>query len=51
MRENLIMEWIGVGIAIAIGFYLAPVVVMFVLGALAIVGVGVCRFFGGCRDM
>lgn len=29
-------EWIGIGIAIAIGFYVAPFVVAFVVGILSV---------------
>ena len=31
------MEWIGIGILLAIGFYLAPMIVMLVLSIVAIV--------------
>jgi hypothetical protein len=43
------MEIIGYGILLAIGFYIAPIVLMFLLSALSIIGVGICKLFGGCR--
>ena len=43
------MEWIGIGIAIAIGFYIAPFVITVVGGILGAIGFGICRMFGGCK--
>ena len=43
------MEWIGIGIALAIGFSIAPLVIT-ILGATILgVGVGICKLFGGCK--
>lgn len=44
------MEWIGIGIAIAIGFYLAPFVVGLVVMILVGLWVVACKALGGCRD-
>lgn len=35
------MEWIFIGIAIAIGFYFAPFIVAFFVGLIAVVIVGI----------
>lgn len=43
------MEWIGIGIAVAIGFYLAPFILGAIVFGVAAVAVGICRLFGGCR--
>ena len=43
------MEWIFIGIAVAIGFYLAPFVLATALATLGLIGLGLCRLFGGCR--
>ena len=40
------MEIIGYGILLAIGFYLAPVIVTVVVGAIALVLGGIARLFG-----
>ena len=37
------------GILLAIGFYAAPLIISAVVGIVAIVGVGICKLFGGCR--
>jgi len=43
------MEYIVIGIAIAIGFYIAPLVIT-ILGATVLgIGVGICKLFGGCK--
>lgn len=43
------MEWLGIGIMLAIGFYLAPVVITLVVGIVGAVGIGICKLFGGCK--
>lgn len=41
------MEYIGIGLMLAIGFYLAPVVITALFGLVAIIGAGVASLFGG----
>ena len=45
------MEIIGYGILLAIGFYFAP----FIVGGVVVVGsmlmIGLCKILGGCRDV
>ena len=41
------MEIIWMGILLAIGFYVAPFVVAFVVGGLALIGAGIASLFGG----
>lgn len=43
------LDWILIGIAVAIGFYLAPFVVMVVGGIIAGIGIAICKLFGGCK--
>lgn len=43
------MEWIGIGLMVAIGFYLAPVVIMAVVGVVGGLLIGICKLFGGCK--
>jgi hypothetical protein len=43
------MEWIGIGIAIATGFYVAPFVIAVVTVAVGATLIGICQFFGGCK--
>jgi hypothetical protein len=43
------MEWIGIGIAIAIGFYFAPFVIGVVAVAVGATFIGICQLFGGCK--
>ncbi len=45
------MEWIGIGILLAIGYWLAPFVVAALVGLFAFLGVFVCKLFGGCKDI
>ena len=39
------MEYVFIGLALAIGFYLAPIVMVSIVA----IGVGICRLFGGCK--
>jgi len=41
------MEMIGYGILLAIGFYVAPIVISFVFGAVLLVAGGIASIFGG----
>ena len=43
------VEWIGIGIMVAIGFYIAPAVVMGISVVFVVIGAGICRLFGGCK--
>jgi len=43
------MEWIGIGIAIAIGFYIAPLVLGFFAMGIGAIAILICKLFGGCR--
>ena len=41
------MEIIGMGILLAIGFYVAPFIISVVFGAVALVVAGIASLFGG----
>lgn len=41
------MEIIGYGILLAIGFYVAPLILTLIGGAIAVIVVGVASLFGG----
>lgn len=43
------MELIVTGILIAIGFYIAPIVITVAIGVITAIGVGICKLFGGCK--
>lgn len=43
------MEIIGYGILLAIGFYVAPFVIMVAVGIFATIGAGIASLFGGGR--
>ena len=40
-------EWIGIGLMIAIGFYVAPMVIMLVVGIVAVIVAGIKEIFTG----
>lgn len=43
------MELIVTGILLAIGFYLAPVIIGGIVMIAGVIGLGICRLFGGCK--
>lgn len=43
------MEWIGIGIMVAIGFYIAPFVITSCIAIVGVIGIGICKLFGGCK--
>ena len=50
------MEWIGIGILLAIGFYLMPVIIALIVFVMALVFGTIteifsfiCRMLGGCK--
>jgi hypothetical protein len=47
MENN--MEWIFIGFMVAIGIYLAPLVIGAVVMTVGAIGYGVCRLLGGCK--
>ena len=44
------MGWIGIGIFLAIGYYVAPLIIGVIFAVIAGVFYGICRLFGGCRN-
>jgi hypothetical protein len=43
------MEIIVTGILLAIGFYIAPLVLGLIVAGAGAIGYGICRLFGGCK--
>jgi len=43
------MEYIGIGILLMIGVYLAPFVLWAVVGVTVGISWSICRLFGGCK--
>ena len=44
------MEYIFIGIMLAIGFYLAPIILSAIVTFLAFIIIGICVLFGGWKD-
>jgi hypothetical protein len=44
------MELIATGVLLAIGFYLAPLIIAGVVAIAGLIGLGICRLFSGCKD-
>jgi hypothetical protein len=43
------MDYIFMGLMIAIGLYLAPVIITAVIGTILGIAYVICRIFGGCN--
>lgn len=43
------MEWVYIGIMVAVGWYLAPYIIITILAIVGGVGYSICKLFGNCE--